>query len=81
MTANFYKEGDFNRICDLCGFKVKASTTRKQWNNLMVCKRHWEPQNPQDFLRGKVDKQWVADPRPDSDPVFNSSVTVDDLYI
>ena len=81
MSANFYKEGDFNRICDHCGFKVKASTTRKQWNNLQVCKKHWEPQNEQDFLCGKVDKQWVADARPDVDPVFNSSVTEADLYL
>lgn len=80
MSANYYKEGDFNRICDLCGFKAKASRTRKQWNNLIVCKNHWEPQHPQDFLKAKVDKQWVEDARPDSDPVFKSNVTIDDLY-
>lgn len=73
MGANFYKEGDFNRICDACGFKVKASGTRKQWNGLIVCKRHWEAQNQQDFLQAKVDKQWVVDPRPDSEPVFTQT--------
>ncbi len=81
MSANYYKEGDFNRICDLCGFKVKASRTRKQWNNLIVCANHWEPQHPQDFLRGKVDKQWVVDARPDSDPVFDDDITIADLYL
>lgn len=70
MSANYYKEGDFNRICDLCGFKVKASQTRKQWNNLIVCTHHWEPQNQQDFLKAKVDKQWVVDSRPDVTPQF-----------
>lgn len=71
MGANYYKAGDFNRICDRCGFKVKASDTRKEWNGLIVCKRHWEARHPQDFLKAKVDKQWVSDPRPDSVAVFN----------
>ncbi len=79
MSANYYKRDDFNRICDMCGFKVKASNTRKQWNNLIVCKNHWEAQNSQDFLRGKVDKQWVVDARPDSEPSFPDRITATDL--
>lgn len=71
MGANYYKDGDYNVIADCCGFKVKASTTRKQWNGLRVCIRHWEAQHPQDFLRGKRDDQSVPDPRPDSAPIFN----------
>ena len=81
MSANYYKDGDHNVIADCCGFKVKYSQTRKQWNGLRVCKKHWEAQNQQDFLKAKVDKQWVNDPRPDSDPVFQSNVTIDDLYL
>ena len=32
----------------------------------MVCMDDWEPQHPQDFVRGRADRQNVPDPRPDS---------------
>ena len=29
--------GDWNAICDRCGFKFKASELKKTWDNLYVC--------------------------------------------
>lgn len=69
-----YKHGDYNVICDRSGFKCKASETRKEWNGLRVRKDFWEPRHPQDKIRGRVDKQSVADPRPDSDATFLADV-------
>ena len=60
-----YIRGDFWRICDVCGFKKRASETRMRWDNLMVCEEDWEPQHPQDFVRGRKDRQKVPDPRPE----------------
>lgn len=60
-----YIAGDFWRICDSCGFKVRASQTKKRWDNLVVCMDDWEPQHPQDFVRGRADRQAVPDPRPE----------------
>lgn len=65
-----YKHGDYNVICDKTGFKVKFSETRKEWNGLRVWKEVWEPRHPQDFVRGRVDKMSVYDPRPEGDNVF-----------
>lgn len=59
-----YVPGDFYRICDRTGFKVRASATRKQWDDLIVRDESYEPRQPQDYVTGVVDEQWVEDPRP-----------------
>jgi hypothetical protein len=56
--ADKYLKGDWNVICDYCGDKRKQSTCRLTWDNYLVCSdKCWEPRQPQDFVRGKVDKQ------------------------
>lgn len=77
-----YRHGDFNRICDRTGFKVKASETRHEWNGLIVRKESWEPRHPQDFVKARGDRQRVPYPRPEptSDTFINAEdVTPDDL--
>ncbi len=71
--ADFYKKGDYNVICDRSGFKVKASSTRKEWNGLRVFNRFWEPRHPQDFLKSFPDRQSVPDPRTESKDKFLST--------
>ncbi len=81
--SDYLREGDFNRICDQCGRKRKASDTRKQWDGLIVCADGdcFDARHPLDFVRGRRDKQTVPDPRPDSAPVFTTGdVYVDDSY-
>lgn len=80
-NADYYDPDSFNRICDRCGFKVKAKNTRMEWNGAIVCKRHWEPRHPQDKLKGRKDRQSVPNPRPEAADVFVgvNDVTVDDL--
>lgn len=80
--ADYFKPGDFNRICDKCGFKRKASETREEWNGLIVCSDGcFEERHPQDFVRGKYDDQRVEKPRPDTEPEFwaPTDITADDL--
>ena len=60
-----YKPGDFWRICDRTGFRVRASETAKEWNGLIVRDKSWEQRHPQDFVRGRYDKQVVSEPRPE----------------
>jgi len=76
-----YIPGDFWRICDRCGKKIRRSKTRKDWQGLWVCENDWEPRHPQDFVRGKKDKQAVSEPRPESEDYFlsDNEVTADDL--
>lgn len=53
--ADYFKLGDWNARCDRCGRKRKGSELRQQWNNLWVCPEHWEPRQPQDFVRSIVE--------------------------
>jgi len=79
--ADYLKPGDWNAICDVCGFKYKASQLKSRWDGLKVCKEDWEPRHPQDFVRGVHDDQTVEWTRPDSDPTFVApgDVTQDSL--
>jgi hypothetical protein len=68
--ADYLKHGDYNAICDQCGFKWKASKLRVQWNNLFTCPDCFEPRNPQDFVKGIADDMRVSIARPDVNPKF-----------
>lgn len=65
-----YVPGDYYRIDDRTGFKVRAKRTKKEWNNYIVREQSWEARQPQDFVRGRRDDQTVPDPRPRSPNVF-----------
>lgn len=76
-----YIAGDHYRICDVCGFKMRASETRKRWDGVIVCEADWEPRHPQDYVKARPDRQRVAQPRPEPPDVFlnPNDVTGDDL--
>lgn len=63
--ADYMKLGDWNALCDRCQRKYKASELRKEWTGWMVCDSCWEPRHPQEFLKGRPDKQNVAWTRPE----------------
>jgi hypothetical protein len=65
-----YRSGDPWRVCDVCGFDIRASQTVKRWDGLWVCQQDWEPRHPQDMVRGRVDRQRVSEPRPEPDDHF-----------
>jgi len=63
--ADFYKQGDWNFICDVCGFKFKASEGLKRWDGVYVCRQDFESRHPQEKRRGIKDTQNVEWTRPD----------------
>ena len=65
-----YVGGQWYRICDRTGFKVRDVVTKMQWNNIIVRDQSWEPRQPQDFVQGVKDDQSVSNPRPRSINVF-----------
>ena len=69
-SKDIYIKGDYNAICDRCGFKFKASEMKMTWDNLFVCGPDWEPRQPQDFVRGVRDNQLVSIPRPEGPDTF-----------
>lgn len=65
-----YEAGQWDAICDRCGFRFKSRQLKREWTNLMVCtgagtNECWEPRHPQEFLRGKTDRQATPWARPE----------------
>lgn len=81
MSRNYYKHGDYNVICDQCGFKYKGSETAMQWDGLRVCKKCYDPRHPLDFVPARIDKQSVPNPRPEQPDVFlqDNEITLESL--
>ena len=63
---NSLKLGDWNAICDVCGFKFKASKLQKRWDGAMVCKDDFEHRHPMDFFRGRKEDTSVPWSRPEN---------------
>lgn len=68
--ADWWQSGGYNAICDVCGFKWKASQMLLRWDGLYVCPPDFEPRQPQDFVRGVPDKQTPDWTRPPAPPNF-----------
>lgn len=67
--ADYLQLGDWNATCWECGRKFKASTMMKNWQGYYVCREHWEPRHPQDFVRAVPPEQPVpwSQPQPIQD--------------
>lgn len=70
MPRNTLDWGNWNAICDTCGFKFKANELRKTWDNLMVCKQDYEIKHPQLMIRVPVDDPSVPWARPEAEDDF-----------
>lgn len=71
MPSNYYKHGEWNFICDSCGWKKKSSEGRRRWDGLFVCKDTcWEMDHPQKYIR--VRETGIAVPiiRDDPSPTY-----------
>lgn len=61
-----YVKGQWKTVCDVCGMRYDSSQLQMRWDGLMVCNKDWEPRQPQDFVRAKVDIQAVPWTRTES---------------
>lgn len=74
MRKDFWKEGDYNAICDGCGFQFKASELKERYDGCMVCPDDWEPRHPSErslHIRTPKTLPWT---RPEGDDVFLEGV-------
>ena len=60
-----WRKGDHWLRCDTCGFDYRFSDMKKRWDGYMVCKWDWEPRHPQDYVKGRKDRQAVPVARPE----------------
>ena len=67
---DYFKLGDWNAVCDTCGFKFKASQLKKRWDGLMVCSKDWEPRHPQDLIKAPTETPGVPWSRPEREDVY-----------
>lgn len=51
QNSNYFASGQYNVICDVCGFKFKNTQMLKRWDGLMVCHADYETDHPQKYLR------------------------------
>jgi hypothetical protein len=79
--GNQFIIGDYNSICDCCGFEFKASQLRKRWDGAMVCRADFEMRHPQDSLRARPERNNVKDARAEPEYRFLAvgEITGDDL--
>lgn len=71
-------------ICDRCGFERPHGKLKKEWTGLRVCSDCFERRHPQDFVKGKADKQSLPWVRPEPEPIdvsigSGNEVSADDL--
>lgn len=51
MKFTWWKSGEWNAICDVCGQKFKNTELKARWDGLMTCSKDWEVRHPQDLIR------------------------------
>jgi hypothetical protein len=69
-TPQYWDNGTWNTICDVCGRQFRAFQLTKRWDGLMVCAGDWETRQPQDFVRGVADTQAPPYTRPEQQDTF-----------
>lgn len=74
---DYLKLGDWNALCDVCGFKYKASELRRRWDGYMVCPADYEERQPQDLIRIPPERQTPAWARPEPTDQFVPPAPVD----
>lgn len=71
MAKDWYKSGDWNAICDVCGFARKSSEMIQRWDGYMVCRPSikqgcFETRHPQDIIRPRPPEPKLPWTRPEA---------------
>ncbi len=69
MTTTHGGSGQYNALCDVCGFKYKNHQLKKRWDGFIVCAADWEPRHPLDFYKSRNDTHQLPWTRPDNEGI------------
>ena len=78
---NYYKAGEWNVTCDVCGKKIKAGEAKHRWDGFVVCPSDFEYRHEQDFVRARQDKISVPFTRPRPLDSFRELISYQDTII
>ena len=78
---NYYKAGEWNVTCDVCGKKIKAGEAKHRWDGFVVCPSDFEQRHSQDFVRARQDKISVPFTRPRPLDSFRELISYQDTII
>jgi len=62
---NEYSHGEWNAVCQVCGFKFKARDLRERWDGLRVCRDDWEARHVTEFQKTEAEDITVPFSIPD----------------
>lgn len=83
--ADYFAEGTFNALCAECGGKFKFNQLVKHWQGYYVCRAHWEPRHPQDYVKARPERGSPGGAQAEPADVFvvgdTFIVTLDGEYI
>lgn len=65
---SYFKSGEWNAICDVCGFQFKSGELRLRWDGMRVCSKDWETRHPMDFIKIPKEDTSVPWSRPVTTP-------------
>ena len=65
MRRTWWKSGQYNALCDVCGKKFKSVDLKHRWDGLMVCEHDWETRHPQELIRPIKDQNKLPWTRPE----------------
>lgn len=60
MSDPYVRKGDWNGICQVCGFKKKASELQLRWDGLRVCDKDFELRHPADLYQGPTGPESIV---------------------
>jgi hypothetical protein len=66
----YFLSGQWNALCDRCGFQFKSSELREDWQGLMVDAECFERRNPQDFIKIEAETAIPDWTRPEPEDLF-----------
>lgn len=73
---SYFLSGQWNAICDRCGFKFKSGELKKDWQGLMVCEKDYEALHPQSLIKLRPEKAIPDWTRPRTEDVFTLVCTI-----
>lgn len=81
MRSKFVS-GQWNAICDRCGFQYKSAELRAEWTGLRVCSLCFETRHPQDLIKVRAERGGVPWSRPEPLPIsVGTFLETEDLYL